>query len=322
MSIVLRQTEGFHGRVGVLTGGVSRERDRSLLSGATVRQALEDAGHSVVTIDTADSDLVDQLVNVDVAFLAIAGKYAEDGKLQGFLETLRIPYTGSGVLASAVGMNKPVVKALAATVGIPVSPHVEIDNCQSDAYWVNEIEAQLGFPVIIKPVDEGGSVAVILARTREELSRGLADRSHEDVTFVEAYIAGDMVTVGVLETSTGLHALPALRIDTEGDFYDWASKRQFELHSYECPAQLPEQVTAKLQAHARAVHAILKCRSHSRSDFIVSSDGEVCFLEVNTLPGLSREGNLGTMSGAAGLSYEHLIQHMLASAIHRPPYVP
>jgi D-alanine-D-alanine ligase len=321
VTITLSSPARLGGHVGIVTGGVSRERDRSLLSGAAVKAALEAAEYSVLSIDTSMPGFLEDLRRVDVAFLAIAGKYAEDGKLQGLLETLHIPYTGSGVLASAVGMNKPMTKAVAAGAGVPVARHVLVEPGTAVLERAAQIDAALGLPVVIKPVAEGGSVSVYLARTSAELVAALEAEDDTEPMLAEEYMSGTMATVGVIETASGLQALPVLGIESSTDFYDWSSKRQADLHRYECPAQVPVTVRDELQAHARTIHEILNCGSHSRSDFIVRPDGTPCFLEVNTLPGLSREGNLATMATAAGLTYERLIGHLLACAMNRPSYV-
>jgi D-alanine-D-alanine ligase len=154
----------------VLTGGRSGERDRSLLSGKTVLESLRRQGHAVTLIDTAASTFTHDAQHIDVAFLAIAGQYAEDGKLQGFLETLGIPYTGSGVLASALAMRKPAAKTIAASAGVPVLPHLLIHPAVSPASAAGRVADGLGLPVIVKPCSEGGSIGISLAKTTRELA--------------------------------------------------------------------------------------------------------------------------------------------------------
>lgn len=302
--------------IGVVTGGVSQERDRSLLSGDAVNEALLRMGYQTIVIDAADQDLVDQLKNVDIAFLAIAGQYAEDGRLQGFLETLRIPYTGSGVLASALGMNKTALKQFVGALGVPVLDHIEPRSSDSIETIIKQAAEHLGFPLIVKPVSEGGSIGISIVKEEDELQRTLQPltQNHDREFFIEKYCSGRTVTVGVLDGNSGPHATPILEVKTAGEFYDYHTKRNPALHSYECPANLEMSIAEQLADFAVIVHRAINCTGYSRSDFIVSEFGDVYFLEVNTLPGLSRKGNIATMANAAGISYEDLILRILQSA--------
>jgi D-alanine-D-alanine ligase len=309
--------------VGVLTGGLSRERDRSLLSGRTVAGALTAVGYQVRVVDTAEPDLPAQLHGVDLAFLAIAGRHAEDGKLQGFLETVGLPYTGSGVLASALAMHKPAAKTIVAAAGIPVLPHTLVDSAEEPAIEAKEIVDRLGCPAIVKPVSEGGSIDVAVAHTAGQLADLLAQlRSDDQQLLAEPFVVGAAVTVGVLEVDGALVALPALETTGAAGFYDFAAKRDAALRSYRCPAQQDDAITAALADGARRAHQALGCSGYSRSDFIVASDGAVWWLEANTLPGLSRTGNLATMAAVGGTSYERLVIHILATAARSSRYLP
>ncbi|MDF3139924.1 D-alanine--D-alanine ligase [Streptomyces sp. T21Q-yed] len=308
--------------IGVITGGVSQERDRSLLSGRTVYESLTTQGYRTQLIDSAAPDFVEQVREVDIAFLAIAGQYAEDGKLQGLLEMLGIPYTGSGVMASALGMNKTALKSFVGAHGVPVLGHAEFGPTDSSDALAKEVADTVGLPVMIKPVSEGGSVGMSIASDVAELCDLIesAGRSGQRF-FAERYCPGRSITVGVLDGPAGPQALPPLEAKTAGEFYDYETKRDPALHSYECPASLDEDTRARLADIAVMVHKVLNCIGYSRTDFIVDENGMEYFLEVNTLPGLSRTGNLATMAQAQGIDYDSLVRLILESAAAREGYV-
>ncbi|MFD6464877.1 D-alanine--D-alanine ligase family protein [Streptomyces goshikiensis] len=301
--------------VAVVTGGKSTERERSLLSGKSVFESLTRQGYRAVMLDTTEADFDAEIRNVDVALLAIAGQYAEDGKLQGYLETVGVPYTGSGVLASALGMDKVVAKQIAAAAGIEVAATGRIEPGAQTSAIVAGLLAEVGLPLIIKPVAEGGSIGIVLSRDTETLTAALDRIDTAQGWFAEPFVEGTPVTCGVLDIDGSLMPLPPLEtVPTAAEFYDYASKRDDTLHDYRCPASLPADVLAFIQASAVAVHRALGCSGCSRSDFIVTPDGQVVWLEINTLPGLSHAGNLATMAGAAGIDYDQLVRMLLASA--------
>ncbi|WP_435111601.1 D-alanine--D-alanine ligase family protein [Nocardiopsis synnemataformans] len=299
------------GPIAVVTGGTSRERDRSLLSGAEVAACLTRHGVPHYLVDPAGPDLTSQLRGACAAFLAIAGQGAEDGRLQGVLDSLGIPYTGSGVMASAVGMHKPTAKIVVAAEGVPVADGELVSAGNTSFGWED-----LGWPVIVKPTSEGGSVGMAIAHSEAELA-AVVSASVEDL-LVERLYPGQAVTVGVLEALDGtLTALPPLEARTTTDFYSYEAKRDPALHTYICPADVPHQISTLLGRYAKSAHRALGCSTYSRSDFMVSEDGTVVWLEVNTLPGLSPTGNLATMANAAGLDYDQLIAHILRPALAR-----
>jgi D-alanine-D-alanine ligase len=302
--------------VAVLTGGWSRERDRSLLSGRAVKKALTNMGIETIVLDVDDSrdELLSGLEKAELAFLAIAGRGAEDGRLQGLLETLRIPYTGSGVLASAVGMHKLTAKAVAATAGVRVPKGVQINKKVGIYEEAQRIEGFLGLPVIIKPISEGGSIGLQVVTTVEDLATALVGVG--DGSMAETFHPGRSVSVGVLEDAEGsVHVLPPLEAKTPNGIYSYAAKRGSAACDYHCPARLSAQTLKDLQHQAVTAHRALHCHSYSRHDFVVTDDGKAWWLEVNTLPGLSRKGNLAQMVIADGLTYEQLLLHILRGAV-------
>ncbi|KJK58552.1 hypothetical protein UK12_09910 [Saccharothrix sp. ST-888] len=301
-------------RIAVVTGGRSGERDRSLLSGEAVHESLTRLGLAHVMLDPAEPEFADRVLAVDVAFLAIAGQWAEDGKLQGLLESLGVPYTGSGVMASALGMYKPTAKSVVQAAGVNVLPHLVVRAGDDPELSAKNAAATLGLPVIIKPCSEGGSIGMRVCRDAAQLPAVLAGGEW----LIEPFADGTAVTCGVITVDGDLMALPPLEtLPTTAEFYDYAAKRDPNGHRYRCPAELPEPVIAAVKRAAVEAHRALGCHSHSRSDFMVAPDGEVFWLEVNTLPGLSPHGNLATMANAAGIGYDQLITAILAAAHHQ-----
>ncbi|MFB8025996.1 MULTISPECIES: D-alanine--D-alanine ligase [unclassified Streptomyces] len=304
-----------YGQVAVVTGGWSQERDRSLASSKAVLEALAELGIRTKTIDLeVDREtLATDLGGSDVAMLAIAGQGAEDGALQGLLETLGIPYTGSGVLASALGMNKVAAKKIISWTGVhtardyQIAPNAPVDQV------AGQIETEIGYPLIIKPLSEGGSIGLALVRERGELTAALTAGAATDL-MAEQYVDGRSVSVGVLEGEEGPVALSPLETEAPGGLYDYEAKRIPGQALYHCPARLPDTVLQSLRRAAVTAHKALGCSGYSRHDFVMQDDVKPFWLEVNTLPGLTRVGNLARMADADGISYTQLIAHILSTA--------
>ena len=313
---------GTAGLIGLVTGGRSAERDRSLLSAEAVGAALRRQNLRYVRLDPCDGEFADRIRGVDVAFLAIAGQWAEDGKLQGMLDNLGVPYTGSGVLASALAMHKPTAKEVVSAAGVNVLSHILVPVGADPEDTVQACSRSLGMPVILKPCSEGGSIGMRVLRDTAALAGALADSAGHAEWFIEPFTAGRAVTCGVLCRDDQLTTLPPLEtLPTTAEFYDYAAKRNPAGHIYRCPAQVPETALARIAQGALDAHRALRCSGYSRSDFLVTPEGDVFWLEANTLPGLSGHGNLATMARAAGISYDELIQAILANA-HRDGYRP
>ncbi len=301
-------------KVALLMGGSSSEREISLMSGAQVEAALHRLGHDVIVIDPArDGITVLAQSGPDAAFIALHGKYGEDGCIQGTLEMLGIPYTGSRVLASAVAMNKIVSKALFAAAEVPTPPCVTAN--RSDAPEVVLARAQsLGFPCVVKPSSQGSTVGITIVKESAALADALelALRSDPDA-LIEKYITGTEVTVGVLGTRTP-RALPTLEIVPKNEFYDWDSKYTPGKSEHIVPARIPKPAQAECERLAVEAHSALKCRGYSRVDMIVEPSGRVWVLEANTLPGLTQVSLLPDAARAEGISFDQLIQTILDSA--------
>lgn len=311
-------------RIGILCGGHSPERPGSLASGQAAAKALAEAGYNTDLIDLADIDLASLRERIDIAFLGLHGPGGEDGKIQGTLETLRIPYTGSGVLASAIGMFKPTFKALIAGANIDTPRYIALTASRPAAQTLAMIEESLGWPVFIKPASGGGSLASAIAYDAPDMLRTLdATREHPYEQYMaEEYITGRPCTVGLLEIDGKLTALPVLEVQTAREFYDYTAKHDPAQRTENCPSALPPRVSAMMQQYALRAHRLVGAHGVSRVDFIAAPSGRLAMLEINTLPGLSARGNLATMAAAHGLSYCELITHVLRTAFTKPGYLP
>ncbi|MFF0754612.1 D-alanine--D-alanine ligase [Streptomyces sp. NPDC004267] len=311
-------------RIAVVSGGRSTERERSLMSGRAAWESLDRQGYTTRFLDPADKTFADDIRGADVAFLAIAGQYAEDGKLQGLLEHLNIPYTGSGVAASAVGMHKALAKTIVAAAGVAVLPTVALPTRGRDGeVSTRTVTSTIAFPLILKPLSEGGSIGMTVCRDTAQLADALRSIDPGEGWFVEPFTTGIPVSCGVLEIDGSPVALPPLAtIPTDAEFYDYATKRDKTKYRYECPANLSSGTLDAVTTAALDAHDALGCSGYSRSDFIVSPDGRPVWLEINTLPGLSHTGNLATMAAAAGIDYDRLIRMILATAHTSEGYRP
>lgn len=297
-------------RIGVLLGGLSSEREVSLRSGEAVVTALRARGHEVVPIYVdRDIDVALRQERIDVAFLALHGRGGEDGCIQGLLESLGIPYTGSGVLASALAMNKGKAKELFRLHNLPTPAYYTLD--AEDAADLEAVHGDFGFPCVVKPVSEGSSVGIGICHRLEELGSAVEDALRfDDEVLVERFIAGREVSVAILED----RAIGAVEIAPRAGFYDYANKYTQGATDYFVPPRLTPQRYRGVLAMALRAHAALGCRGATRVDLIVSDSGNEFVLEVNTLPGLTPTGLLARIADAAGISFGELCDMMLAGA--------
>ncbi|MEV0487385.1 hypothetical protein AB0I69_43135 [Streptomyces sp. NPDC050508] len=316
MLIELIDRHDVQGRLAVITGGWSAERERSLLSGQAVLGALHDLKLTADIIDLDDqNELGKRLDGVQTAFLAIAGRGAEDGRLQGYLETRGLRYTGSGVLASALAMHKLRAKTIVESAGVHTLSSTAVNSTPEADDEAARIIRLLGSDVIIKPVNEGCSVGIRLPRGRDELASVLRETA-DTALMAETYYPGRSVSVAVLEDEDAgfVETLPPIEAVTPGRLYTQAAKQGDDVCVYHCPARLPSALERSLREQSIAAHRALGCHSYSRHDFVVTTDDQALWLEANTLPGLSHGGNLAQMAKAANVSYEHLISHILRGA--------
>lgn len=292
-------------KVAVLMGGLSSEREISLKSGKAVLGALQERGWNAVGIDVG-RDLPMRLAEAGVgaAWIALHGRYGEDGCVQGVLELLGIPYTGSGVRASAIAMDKVVTKRLVA--GLP-----GVVLARDAVVRAGDPMPDLGGPVILKPADGGSTIGTAIVREASGWEAALRAASAEAAqVIVEEVVTGEEITVAVLDGDP----LPVVRIIPDSGFFDFEAKYMKGLTTYECPAQLPEAATSWAQAAAKATYHAVGCRGLARADFIVRPDGTPVFLEINTIPGMTAT-SLSPMAAAAnGVSFGDLVERLLRSA--------
>ena len=303
-------------RIAVLMGGKSAEREVSLRTGTRVIGALEAQEFSVFVIDPIDLDWLDRLLSadVDIAFLALHGKGYEDGTIQGVLESFDIPYTGSGVLASAIAMNKIVSKQIFETANIPTPKFFTFDPSRDVAAQCQMVADQLGFPIVVKPITEGSSLGVSMVNDVSELQRMSIKTAKEfGGVFFEQYISGVEISVGLLGIEE-LRALPVLELVPKRNFYDYEAKYTAGMTEFIIPARLLETTTELVQEIALNVHRSVGCRGFSRVDMLVGEFDQPYVIEINTLPGLTELSDLPAQAQAAGISYNQLIGQILSDA--------
>ncbi|KXB61825.1 MULTISPECIES: D-alanine--D-alanine ligase family protein [Olsenella] len=315
----MSKTDVTQSKLVVLAGGWSDEREVSLESGEACAKALAEAGFSDVTLlDVAAPDFVAALVSggYDVAFVAMHGRYGEDGCIQGMLEVLHLPYTFSGVLASAMGTEKEVAKAIYRQAQIPVPEGVDLpgDVALADSE-AEELVANLGLPVFVKPAANGSSYGITKVTSAGQLARAVARAGEGGCrVLIESCVEGTEITVPVVGNEEP-EALPVVEIVTNAEFYDLKVKYEpSELH-HVIPARIPEESYARAQELAIRAHQALGCRGASRSDFIVRADGTPVILETNTIPGMTEMSLLPDSARHAGISFPDLCKRFVELAL-------
>lgn len=308
-------------RIAVLMGGQSREREISLRSGERVLTSLKRQGFFTIPLDV-DNNIVENLKDhkIDIVFIALHGRQGEDGTIQGLLETLNIPYTGSGVLASSLGMNKVASKRIFEACNIPTPSYYAINLSNGLQKECEDILKRLPLPLIIKPVSEGSSLGVKIIRSEKELGPAVEDTIREfGDAFVEKYINGKEVTVGILGVGKHLRALPILELEPKNqEFYDYKAKYTKGETRFIIPARLKKDVYQKTEEVTLSAHKALGCHGFSRVDIMVSNEGTPFVHEVNTIPGLTDLSDLPAEAEHIGISYDELIFEILCSAVDRP----
>lgn len=294
------------GKVAVLMGGRSGEREVSLKSGAAVLAALQRQGVDAHAFDPAERPLHD-IEGFDRAFIALHGRYGEDGTIQGALELLGIPYTGSGVMASAVGMDKWRTKLLWRAAGT-VTPDFELVTADSD---LAAIEQKLGLPLFVKPANEGSSIGISKVKQAGGLKAAYELAAKADpLVIAEQFVGGGEYTVGIL----GDQVLPIIRIVPANEFYDFEAKYLRDDTQYLCPCGLPAEQEAKIQAEALQAFRAIGGRGWGRVDFLMDAAGKHYFLEVNTSPGMTDHSLVPMGAKAAGIGFDQLVMKILEMA--------
>jgi len=299
---------GNFGKVAVLMGGRSAEREISLKSGTMVLGALKRSGVDAHAFDPSERGL-EQLAaaKFERAFIALHGRFGEDGTVQGALEYLGIPYTGSGVMASALAMDKWRTKLLWQAAGMP-TPACELLTRESDP---TAVVRRLGLPLMVKPACEGSSIGMTKAASAEALGAAYELASRYDTAVIaEAFIEGVELTAGILDDEP----LPLIRLETPRTFYDYEAKYFANDTRYICPAGLPESQEQSLRKVALAAFELLGCRGWGRVDLMLDQTGGPCLLEVNTVPGMTDHSLVPMAARARGMSFEDLCVRILESA--------
>lgn len=301
------------GKVGVLFGGRSAEREISLISGNGVLQALKSRGIDAHAFDPGTQSLGELAQQgFDRVFIALHGRYGEDGSLQGALEQLGIPYTGSGVMASSIGMDKITTKKIWLTEGVPTPQYATVD-ADTD---LDAVVAKLGLPLIVKPPLEGSSIGITKVTEMSQLQEAIAlVASMDDAVLAEEFVTGREFTVAVLGQGAAARALPIVEIVAPEGKYDYQNKYFTDDTQYHCPAPLPEALTQEIQRHAVNAYRAIGCEGWGRVDVLVrESDMRPYLLEVNTSPGMTTHSLVPMAARAVGIGYEDLCIEILRSA--------
>jgi D-alanine-D-alanine ligase len=297
-------------KVAMLYGGRSSEREVSLKTGAGCAQALQSKGYDVTLVDV-DLDLAGRLrdCGAEVVFVALHGRWGEDGCVQGLLESMGLPYTGSGVLASAVGMDKVMSKLLFKSLGLAVADYRVVT--PEKAATLRAADLPFAFPVVVKPACEGSSVGVSLVKDSAGLPAACAEAARwKGDVIVERYIRGKEVQVAVLD---GV-ALGVIEVVPANEFYDYAAKYTAGTTQYFYPARLAASEERRLREAAEIAHRGLECAGVTRTDFILSPDGTPWILEVNTLPGMTATSLVPKIAAGNGISFADLCERLLDGA--------
>jgi D-alanine-D-alanine ligase len=297
-------------KVAVLYGGRSTEREVSLNTGRACAEALRSRGHDVVLVDVA-LDVAEQLRanGVAVAFVALHGRYGEDGCIQGLLESMAIPYTGSGVLSSALGMDKVLSKLLFRDSGLSVAPYRVFR--RERASQVTPAELPFGLPAVVKPSAEGSSVGVQIVRDPARLAEACLEAArYKGDVIVEQYIPGREIQVAVLDGEP----LGAIEVVPANEFYDYAAKYTAGTTQYFYPARITAEQTGLVRRAAGVAHEALRCSGVTRTDFILTPSGEFVILEVNTLPGMTPTSLVPKIAAGNGLPFPELCERLLEGA--------
>ncbi len=293
------------GKVAVLLGGRSAEREISLQSGNAVLDALRRSGVDAYPFDPAVQALEDLLHHgFHKAFIALHGRFGEDGTIQGVLEWMRLPYTGSGVMASALAMDKWRTKLIWQAAGIQ-SPRYAI--LQADSNF-DEVAETLGLPLIVKPAREGSTIGLTKVQHSQDLAEAYRlAAQHDALVLAEEFIAGKELTVAIL----GETPLPVVRIEIAGELYDYQAKYVSSDTRYFCPSGLSNEVETAIKVQALQAYKVLGCEGWGRVDLILTATGQFYFLEANTSPGMTSHSLVPMAAKAAGISFEDLVMKIL-----------
>jgi D-alanine-D-alanine ligase len=303
-------------KIGVLAGGVSAEREVSLRSGRAVFKALSERGYNVVLID-ADTDLCESLrrEGVERIFIALHGGYGENGSVQGMLEVMGIPYTGSGVLASAAAMDKDISKKIFMHHQIPVPPFAVMSKHDypsiKDAVSGFSAIAPFGLPCVVKPSEEGSSIGVSIVKKAEDLEHALQEAfRHGGIVIIEKYIKGKEIQIGI----SADRVLGGVEVRPAAEFYNYEAKYTSGTTEYILPPEIDSESYGRLCDVALAAHRALGCKGATRVDLMLDESGASYVLEVNTIPGMTETSLLPKIAGLSGMNFGDLVEEILRQA--------
>lgn len=302
--------------IALLAGGWSKEREVSLKSGETVYSALDKDKYNVMLYDPRDDlvSLIDNRHRIDLAINLLHGEFGEDGRLQGFLDIMGIPFLGSGTVSSAVSFNKAFAKQIYAGAGLKILDHVILNTKEKTS--LDRIIGSLGQSTVVKPLEEGSSIGVSICHGRESLQRGIEDAfKFGSEIMVERYVKGREVTCCVIGNDN-LETLPIIEIiPKEGyEFFDYEAKYTLGATKEVCPALLSDDTANKVRLYAKKAHRALKCRAWSRSDMIIE-DKEIYILETNTVPGMTETSLVPLSANVAGMTLTRFLDRLIELSI-------
>jgi D-alanine-D-alanine ligase len=297
------------GKIAVLMGGPSAEREISLQSGQAVLEALQASGVDAVGIDARDARVLGDLQqqHVDAVFIALHGRWGEDGVMQGALEVLGLPYTGSGVLGSAIAMDKLRCKQLWKGIGLPTPDYLVLTEAQD----LERAASRIGFPLAVKPAREGSSIGISKVTSRDGLQQAWQTaRQLDDVVLAEQWIEGTELTAAIL----GDESLPLIRLEAAGEFYDYEAKYISDDTGYICPCGLPAEQESSLQALAMQAFRATGCSGWGRVDLMLDAAQRPWLIEVNTVPGMTSHSLVPMAAAQHGLDFAALCMRILETA--------
>lgn len=312
MQHIIRNKIDFDAKIAVLCGGMSSEREVSLRSGKNCHSALLRLGFLNAVIVDVDENIAEKLKSekIEYAYNALHGKYGEDGCIQGLLEILKIPYTGCGVMSSALCMNKEYTKKILSTAGMPLIKSVFIRKNED----ILKAVSGLKYPMMIKPVSEGSSFGMSKVDNEAELLKAVEDaQKYNPDVLVEEYLVGICATVGVLENDNEIFATEILELRPKNEWYDYEAKYTKGMTEFILPAELSEEMTKKIKELAIKAHKLANCSGVSRVDFHIVEDIPY-ILEINTSPGMTDTSDLPAQSACMGIDYDNLVLLILNSA--------
>lgn len=305
-------------KIAVLCGGKSGEREVSLRSGKKVYESLILQGFNTLILDPQDESFHKKIdeEKIDIAFICLHGKFGEDGTIQGYLGIKGIPYTGSKVLASALAMDKVASKRIWISQKIPTPKYEIIDNHKDLKLECDRIKNIFPFPLVLKPTSEGSSLGVFIIDDKEKFY-DIAKETQEKFgdIFIEEFIDGRQVTVGILGVDGNTESLPILELKPKAVFYDYSAKYTAGMTEFIVPAKFPKLASKEIQSTALMAHKSLNCRGVSRIDMIVDKDGVPFVHDANTIPGMTELSDLPAQADAAGISYDELVLRILESVL-------